>query len=102
MKAIELVVEGLRCDAPGCGYTQNYPRGSSVDFEAWLNAPCPKCGANLCTEADLRVLRGIRRFTRILNRLLWPLTLFSRKQKAVTFDLGMDGTGKINPKIVDK
>lgn len=98
MKPVVLKIKGLRCDAPGCSYEQNdEPCGSNFDdWALWLNAPCPVCGASLLTQADLDTMKIMLKIVRILNVVLWPITLFAKKK--VVFDLGMDGSGKINPK----
>lgn len=38
----------LQCDADGCGHHETVPE-ISRDL---IGKPCPKCGANLLTEAD--------------------------------------------------
>jgi hypothetical protein len=38
----------LQCDADGCGHLETVPE-ISRDL---IGKPCPKCGANLLTEAD--------------------------------------------------
>ena len=52
MKAIEFEQQqaGLQCDAEGCDWVdKTIP---DTDYPKWLNAPCPKCGANVLTQED--------------------------------------------------
>ena len=102
MKPVALQIKGLRCDAPGCGYEQDYPTSQRFeDWASWLHAPCPRCGASLLTQADLDTMKIMLRITRILNFVLHPFTMFSKK-KPVVFDLGMDGSGKVHPKRMEE
>lgn len=102
MKATSIHIRGLRCDKPGCGYRQDEPISNDYnEWAKWLNAPCPLCSSPLLTEADLRTTLRLLRVSRIINMALWPFALFSNKKKAVTYDLGMNGTGSINPKQIE-
>jgi hypothetical protein len=68
--AIKMTIRGLKCDAPGCDY-----RDDTVEFanyKAYINKPCPKCGANLLTEADAKAAVKIARAVKGLN-VLWKI-----------------------------
>jgi len=41
----------LKCDAPGCDHRENH---ETLDA-SMVDKPCPKCGANLLTQADYDV-----------------------------------------------
>ena len=93
---------GIKCDAPGCDYYDD--SAEMEDYPLYLNKPCPKCGANLLTEADMKTVIIVQRKIRSLNEWLnrWVpkvvLRMFdtdpSRKMVAVTFRAKMDGSGK--------
>lgn len=98
-KPVAISITGLKCDAPGCDYHQDEPVGNTYEeYAKWLNQPCPKCGANLLTEADLKTTHAMMKITGILNRLLWPLSLISKKR--YRYKLGMDGSGSVNPSFL--
>jgi hypothetical protein len=97
-KAAVIQIEGLKCDAPGCDYEQDYP--TSDAYRNWIGMPCPKCGANLLTEADVKTFERIERFARILNIIFMPLGWLGFHKKKYVYELGMDGSGKVNPKKV--
>jgi len=43
-------VKGIKCDTVLCDYVDM--EVPFTDYPQWLNRPCPKCGANLLTQAD--------------------------------------------------
>jgi len=47
---IELTGGGLKCDTPGCGWTD--PSIKMEDYYKHVNDVCPKCGANVLTQED--------------------------------------------------
>lgn len=47
---IEVQQQGLKCDATDCDYT--YVFNETDTYTAYLNKPCPECGANLLTQED--------------------------------------------------
>jgi hypothetical protein len=94
-----LEITGIKCDADGCDYQdQNIPRPGEK-YESYLNAPCPKCGAPLLTEADLKLIRRIERATNLVNRIgkLLGLKTPSRKliDKYPIIPLSMRGDGSL-------
>lgn len=101
MKAATVTIKGLRCDAPSCGYHQQEPISDKYEeWQKWLNKPCPKCGANLLTQADLDAVKNIFAVADKVNSVLGPildLLPIKEPQKMVAYDLGMDGSGKIHP-----
>ena len=61
----------IKCDVPHCNY-----RNETValdDYRDWLNKPCPVCGANLLTEADLKTLDILLCIIKWINRVAFPL-----------------------------
>lgn len=92
-------ITGIKCDAPGCGYSDpNIPRHGE-DYADYLNAPCPKCGASLLTEADLKLVQRITAGTNLLNRIGKALGLKSQRGKRSADDqiipLSMHGDGSL-------
>lgn len=45
---------GIKCDAVECDFTKEL--AVFEEYSAYVNAPCPKCGANLLTEADYEAI----------------------------------------------
>lgn len=86
-----LTIKGIICDNPGCDY-----RDDSVefkDYKAWLNKPCPKCGTNLLTKEDVRTIKRLIRYTKVINFLLNPF--IKGNEPRVKYPIEMDGSGKI-------
>ncbi|WP_431860049.1 hypothetical protein [Azospirillum sp.] len=94
-------ISGIKCDAVGCGYRDDTAR--LEDYPKLLNAPCPKCGAPLLTEADfnavLKHMAGVVRINVWANRWLpeWLLRRMDVNRpgaKLGTVRVEMNGTGK--------
>lgn len=45
-------ISGIKCDADGCDYQDESAKFEN--YKDYLGKPCPKCGANLLTEADYK------------------------------------------------
>jgi hypothetical protein len=88
-------IKGIKCDAPGCDYHQD-DEPVNEGFREWLNRPCPKCGANLLTQADLDATERMLKYVSAVNKALSPITEHAGL-KRFKIALGMDGSGKINP-----
>jgi hypothetical protein len=88
-KAIETEVYGLKCDAAGCGYIDKSV--SFLDYEKHLNAPCPKCGANLLTEADYQATKLMLAAVEWLNAITPEDAPRTDKPTRIRMDL--DGSG---------
>lgn len=69
-KLLETHIGGIKCDAPGCGWHEDSVEWDDmhVEIAAWLNKPCPKCGANLLTEADANTVVTWYKFSSIVNK----------------------------------
>jgi hypothetical protein len=48
-------IQGLKCDA--CDWAD--PSILLEDYPKWLNAPCPKCGANVLTQEDFDMVTDL-------------------------------------------
>jgi len=86
--AINLNIHGIKCDA--CDY-----KNDDVKFEEykeWLNKPCPKCGTNLLTQADLNSTKKLIKLTNIINKII-P----KRKddEQMIKAEVKMNGTGNV-------
>lgn len=97
---------GLKCDNPSCDYVDT--TANIDDYEKYLNMPCPKCGANLFTQADYDVIKKFDDFRR--NPIVKLLTkLFAKKippEMIKPVHAHMDGTGwdglKLTPEDEEK
>ena len=55
-KILDFNINGLRCDAPDCDFID---MDITLDqYPNYLNAPCPKCGANLLTQEDFDIVQA--------------------------------------------
>ena len=73
MDPLTINITGLKCDNPNCDY-----RRDDIPFEAYegyINAPCPKCGESLLTQADydecLRMKSAARKVSAIVEATKW-------------------------------
>jgi hypothetical protein len=97
VQAIQCKIKGLKCDAEGCGYEDHDTRYE--DYEKYVNAPCPKCGANLLTEADLAATKAIIAGADWLNQMVGDVP---EGGKQINVRMDMDGSGIPRPRIMDK
>jgi hypothetical protein len=91
--AIKITTRGIQCDH--CAWQE--PEAKIV--KAWVNCPCPVCGANLCTHEDWRALRQMIWLARVANVILFPFTftwwvLNGGITRIVHIRVRMNGTGK--------
>lgn len=87
--AVTFTHGGLKCDAPGCDFRDETILAE--DYEKWVNAPCPKCGANLLTQEDFELSKVLRDIIGIVNE-----TFPGRNpnEELVHMSIGFDGSGK--------
>lgn len=95
-QAIQYNISGLKCDAAACDYEDNEARFEN--YEQYLNAPCPKCGANLLTEADLAAVKAIMAGADWLNQVVGDVS--ESKGQVVNIRFDMDGSGIPKPRIM--
>lgn len=88
-KAVEQTVKGIKCDTPECNYSDMTV--SSDDYLDWLNKPCPKCGANLLTQADYDFVQVLTGITDSINEICDGVD-FPDDDK-VTLSVELDGSG---------
>ena len=95
VQPIQYEIKGLECDAEGCGYADNDARFEN--YERYLNAPCPECGANLLTQADMAAVKAILAGADWLNTMVGDV---SDELGCVNIRMDMDGSGIPKPKIM--
>ena len=88
MEAVQLLVKGLKCDAPGCDYRD--ATAEYANYDRYLNAPCPLCGANLLTEKDLAATKALHTVAAWLNTLAGSV---ESDAETTTLSVNMDGSG---------
>jgi uncharacterized paraquat-inducible protein A len=91
-KAIENECGGLKCDAPGCDWSDMTI--TRAEYPKYRNAPCPSCGANILNDADWRTLRRLEGVVWILNLLFFWVKPKPGAVESVT-EVRFDGTGKV-------
>ena len=94
-QAIEIQVSGLKWDAEGCDYYDH--EAKYEDYESYVNKPCPKCGSNLLTEADMRACKLIEAATAIVNAA-HPAPIEGEEIARVR--MHMDGSGIVKPELL--
>ena len=93
MNNIELNVKGLKCDAEDCDYIDMDI--NTEDYEQYIDAPCPKCGAPLLTQADYDLVRVIEQAALAINKIDFG-DMFNEQH--VQVGLEMNGTGTLQVK----
>lgn len=91
MNTLEARIKGIKCDNAECDY-----RDDSVtveDYPEWLDRPCPKCGSNLLTKADLDLVKAIMATADLIN-LIIPAEE-NDDTATTTFRVHMDGSGSM-------
>jgi len=94
---ISLNINGIKCDSPSCDYKDNSFKWNGFEtMREFLNKPCPKCGANLFTQADYEAMTAILAAVKVGEVLaesgIIPQEVLDEKK---LFRCDMDGTGSI-------
>lgn len=85
-------IKGIKCDAAGCDYIDTEARLD--DYSQYLNKPCPKCGANLLTQADLDTTLALVATCRAINSIFaGSITPEMREAARARIAVHMDGSG---------
>ncbi len=87
--AAAVQITGLKCDADGCDYKDMTI--SFEDYEQYINAPCPECGANLLTEADYETVKVLTGIVNTLNEKYPPP--HDPNEPIARFTVDFDGSG---------
>ena len=103
-QAVQLNIGGIKCDNEACDY-----RDDSVKVETypeWVNKPCPKCSANLLTEADYQNVVMMLEIAKMMNSLtpeqLKALGAEDQGDEIVEMSVEMNGTGEMKFKIKEE
>ena len=70
-KEASVSMNGLKCDSPGCSY---HDRSILFDdYEKYIDAPCPECGASLLTREDydktVALVKTLRFVTKVTGKI---------------------------------
>lgn len=95
-----LEIKGIKCDNDSCDYEDHSV--TKHQYKEYLNKPCPKCGSNLLTEADMKTVRIL---DLVFNNIVFKLInaffgLFSKNKAVGTID--MDGSGKFEVNVIEQ
>lgn len=88
---------GIKCDAPGCGWSDMSVK--RADYPAWRNKPCPECGANVLTDADWKTLRRIETAVKVINVLFFWMKPPKDDEPHYATEVNLRGDGKGSVKI---
>lgn len=91
MKPLNLDMAGIKCDA--CDYKDMEVQ--ITDYKEWLNKPCPKCGASLLTEADLKTITRLNKIIGFFNWVLSPFIKVDESTQLQKMSVEMNGTGEV-------
>lgn len=94
-KALSFEIRGIKCDA--CDFMDK--NIEVEDYKNWLNKPCPKCGANLLTQADFDNVQFLIKTTNLINEI-YPKP--KKDEKMFTMSVNMDGSGKMDFNIINE
>lgn len=84
---MEISVSGIKCDAEGCDYRDD---SVTVDtYPEWVDKPCPECGANLLTEADMKFVELMFGVANVVNELYDN----TQDEERVEMPIHLDGSG---------
>lgn len=93
-----LVIRGLKCDAPSCGYRDDSIEMS--EYESYIDAPCPLCGASLLTREDFELVDVVIQLTSEIEQMVkeseerFPAGDEDSKS-LLKVNFSMNGTGKL-------
>lgn len=88
-KTIETTISGIKCNAEGCDYEDMSIQVE--DYCEWVDRPCPKCEANLLTEADFELVQTFLEMTSVINEM-FPPGSFPENEPQLSFEIKMDGS----------
>ena len=88
-------IRGLKCDMPSCGY-----RDDSIEliqYESYIDEPCPKCGSPLLTQADYDQVQKILSLVDMVNSLPNMSNESNDGKGKISFEF--NGTGNVMMKV---
>ncbi len=98
--AVNMDIKGLKCDAPGCGYTDKttWP-STAAEIMSLVGRPCPKCGASLLTPEDAASVLQLQGVVAIVNAAYVPEMVALAKDggpvKRAKVDVKFKGDGSV-------
>lgn len=57
----------MKCDNEDCNFKDEYIK--SIDYEKWIDKPCPKCSENLLTKEDFVNIRTLEMVVALTNSM---------------------------------
>jgi len=87
-KAITTEISGIKCDDAACDYRDDT---AIFEPEKYLNMPCPKCGANLFTQADYDTMKKMLAEYDAINEMVGDIDL--NEDEIIHTEIVMDGSG---------
>lgn len=101
LTAVLLVVKGLKCDRPGCGFVDPEPQLTEEYLMSNIGRPCPLCGASLLTKEDakttMRILANAAKFNQSqIPRLAAQARQGKPIERGATVNFKMNGTGAVD------
>ena len=95
-KAAFLDIKGIKCDNETCDYSD-----MEAEFipDKYLNAPCPKCGSNLFTQADYDAIKAQVKLVEMVNDI-FPNAAVDN-DKYFTAEIKLNGSGKVTYELIE-
>jgi len=98
---------GIKCDVPHCNYEDHDVDPEEMIF--WVNKPCPCCGANLLTEADMiassnmyiKMFKANQFANKWAPRIPHFIRKFIFKKPTAAIISSQNGTGKVKLEVKD-
>jgi len=91
-QAVEVGISGIKCDAEECDFEDNTV--TLDNYPEWINRECPKCGANLLTQADYDTVLEMLGLVDALNVSFDGFDM-SDLGEEVSFSVKMKGDGSV-------
>jgi hypothetical protein len=100
-QAVEMIVRGLKCDAPSCDYRDDTVK--LADYEASIDRPCPTCGASLLTRADFEATKRLIAGVAVVNEIFADLAEKAGPDaERERIAIEMNGTGSVTLRMPAK
>ena len=92
-KAINYDIKGIECDSLTCDWQD---LNADFDPEAWLNKPCPSCGANLFTEEAYKQMQGMQKMIDAINGIVEKSGIDLSNEEYINLSLKHNEKGLVN------
>jgi len=98
-QAVTFKSGGLHCDNVECDWADETIQFE--DYQSHIDAPCPKCGENILTQADFDTAQEIKDFAEFMQHLAEKIDLpvDDTDERRVVVEFKGDGSGKVNVKL---